>query len=84
MQYIVIEIQENTESIVATQNFIYHDRNTAEQKYHEILMYAAASALPSHAAVMLTSDGREVKHETYVHVQPEPEPEPDEEEEPEE
>lgn len=73
MQYIVIEIQTHTESVVTAQNFIFAERNVAEQKYHEILMYAAASELPSHAAVMLTSDGREVKHETYVHVQPEPE-----------
>lgn len=73
MQYIVIEIQTNAEGTVSTQNFIYPDRNIAEQKYHEILMYASVSNLPSHAAVMLTNDGREVKHETYTHTQSEAE-----------
>ena len=53
----------------------YADRNTAEQKYHTVLAAAAVSALPCHAAAMLTEKGQLVRAEHYVHVAPEPEEE---------
>lgn len=73
--YIVIEIQTSTQ--VATIVNSYSDRNTAEQKYHQILSAAAVSAVPKHAAVMLTEEGTRLKSECYIHEQPEPEEDPE-------
>lgn len=74
--YIVIEIQ--TTDTVATIVNSYSDRNTAEQKYHQILAAAAVSTVPKHGAVMLTDEGVRLKGECYIHEQ---EPEPGEVEE---
>lgn len=79
MSYIVIEIQTNENGEIGQLVSIFPDRNNAEMKYHQILAAAAISEIPSHAAVMLTNDGRMVKHEVYYHSQPEPEPEPEDE-----
>ena len=80
MKFIVIEIQTNADNTVGTLLNSYNERNDAEQKYHLVLSSAAVSQLPSHAAVMLASDGREMKHECYHHALPEPEvTEPEEE-----
>ena len=69
MKYLVMEIQTNTDGTVGNVVFAYSDRAQAEQKYHTILAAAAVSALPSHAAVMLTNDGLSVAHACYHHVQ---------------
>ena len=63
--YIVIEIQ--TSDTVATIVNAYEDRNTAEQKYHQILSAAAVSEVPKHGAVMLTDEGVRLKGECYIH-----------------
>lgn len=65
--YIVIEIQKNQNGQVATLVNSYEDRNTAEQKYHQVLAAAAVSSLLVHTATMLTEDGYQIKHETYSH-----------------
>lgn len=65
--YIVIEIQKNQNGQVATLVDSYEDRNTAEQKYHQVLAAAAVSSLPVHTAVMLMEDGYSIKKETYRH-----------------
>ena len=77
--FIVIEIQTTSaaEASVLPPN-VYSDRNEAESKYHEILMYAAKSITLKHGAVMLTEEGTRLKSECYIH-----EPEPEEEPEPE-
>lgn len=67
MKYIVIELQTNTDGTVGNLVYAYDDRLQAEQKYHLILASAAVSALPSHAAVILTSDGRMVASQCYRH-----------------
>lgn len=64
--YIVIEIQA-ADSTAATIIDTYPDRNTAEQKYHQILAAAAVSSVQTHSAVMLTQDGTKLKGETYHH-----------------
>lgn len=66
--YIVIEIQKNQNGSVGTLVNSYEDRNTAEQKYHQVLAAAAVSSLPVHTAVMLMEDGYSIKKETYRHV----------------
>lgn len=63
---IVLEIQVNASS-ASTLPFIFTDRSTAEAKYHEILMYAAASNVEMHSCVMLGPDGFVIKNETYRH-----------------
>lgn len=73
--YIVIEIQ--TTDKVATLTTSYEDRNQAEAKYHAVLSAAAVSAVPKHAAVMLTEEGTRLKSECYIHEQPEPEEDPE-------
>ena len=65
MNFIVIELQ--TTETTAALNFVFADRLQAEQKYHEILSYAAVSSVPVHSAVMLTSEGVLIKHESYTH-----------------
>ena len=70
MKYIVIELQTNANGTVGNIVNAFDNRNQAEQKYHTVLASAAVSALPSHAAVMLTSDGIELAHACYHHAQP--------------
>lgn len=55
-----------------------------ESKYHEILSAAAVSELPSHAAILISSEGFPLKHYCYKHPQTAPAPEPEPEPEPEE
>ena len=73
MTYIILEIQKNFNGTVGTLVTAYTDRNTAEQKYHQVLAAAAVSALACHAAVMLTEMGTLVKSEYYTHQEAEPE-----------
>lgn len=82
MTYIVLELQ-NNEGTTSTISYTYTDRNTAENKFHTILAYAATSSIEEHSAVLLTQDGRLVRTECYRHPKPEPEPESEPEEEPE-
>lgn len=42
-------------------------RLKAESKYHEVLAAAAISALPSHAATLVASDGFPILHQCYTH-----------------
>lgn len=65
MNFIVIELQ--TTETTSALNFVFADRLQAEQKFHEILSYAAVSTVPTHGAVMLTSNGTFIKGETYNH-----------------
>lgn len=67
IMFIVMEIQTSTQ--VATIVNSYSDRNTAEQKYHQILSAAAVSTVPKHGAVMLTDEGVRLKGECYIHEQ---------------
>lgn len=65
MNFIVIELQTTeTTAVIST---THTDRLQAEQKYHEVLSYAAVSKVPTHGAVMLTSNGTFIKGETYNH-----------------
>ena len=80
MAYIVSEIQTNSNGQVAVLTDSFADLNTAEQKFHYVLSFAAVSNLPSHAAIMYSEQGFPLRHECYKH---EPIPEvPEEVEEP--
>lgn len=79
MKYLVTEIQTFDTGAIATPTYAFDNRNSAEAKFHNILGAAAVSALPEHACVMFTSDGRLLRNECYRHVvEPEPTPEPEE------
>lgn len=63
--FIVCELQ--TTETTAVLNFVFTDRLQAEQKFHEVLAYAAVSTLPVHSAVMMTEEGVLIKRESYHH-----------------
>lgn len=63
--YIVIEIQKTADETIATLVTSFNSLRDAESKYHEILMYAAKSTLPMHAASLLLEDGTAVMHKAY-------------------
>lgn len=42
-------------------------RLKAESKWHEVLMAAAVSELPSHAAIMFSTEGFPMMNECYKH-----------------
>lgn len=66
--YIVLEIQTMQDGAVATlPPVIKSTRQEADSLYHSILSYAAISSVPMHAAVILTNEGIEVAHQSYVH-----------------
>lgn len=65
MNFIVIELQ--TTDTTAALTYTFSDRLQAEQKYHEVLSYAAVSKVSTHGAIMFTSDGTFIKGETYNH-----------------
>lgn len=67
MKYLIVEIQRFANGSVAQQTTVHGNRAEAEQRYHEVLMYAAVSDVAVHSAVMLDDTGRRIKGETYNH-----------------
>ena len=95
-QYYVVEIQQYANGGFGHIVHYAYDENAdtarlkGEAKFHEVLAAAAISELPSHSAIMFSTDGFPIMHQCYKHEvapqpepQPEPEPEPEEETEPE-
>ena len=75
--YVVVEMQRSGDvTSVLTESFT--DRKLAEQKYHTVLSYAAASGLKCHTCVMLEDSGGYLKEEHYFGNQ-DPRPEGGEE-----
>ena len=66
-KFIVIEIQTNADGTIGNLVTSYDSRNAAESSYHTVLASAAISALPKHAAVLLTNDGTIINSECYEH-----------------
>lgn len=88
-QYYIFEIQKYLNGEFGHIVHFAYDANAtkarlkAEAKYHEVLAAAAVSELPQHSATLITSDGRVVMNQCYIHdVEPEPTPEPEEPTEP--
>lgn len=71
MKYLVVEAQKFENGNVAQITTVHPTRESAEQKFHEILMYAAVSQLPIHSACILEETLRMVKNESYYHDVPE-------------
>lgn len=85
-QYYIMEIQQYANGEYGHIVHFAYDadaakaRLKAESKYHEVLAAAAVSELQSHAATLLTADGRVIMNQCYKHALPTPEPEPEQEE----
>lgn len=83
-QYYIIEIQQYASGEYGHIVHFAHDEDAskarlkAESKYHEVLAAAAISELQSHAATLLTADGRMIMNQCYKHPKVVPEPEPEE------
>lgn len=67
MNYVVVELQTTAGTTNVLTNS-YSDRNTVEQKYHQILSYAAVSTVEFHTASMLDQFGNVIKSECYTHL----------------
>ena len=83
-QFYVIEIQQYADgSYGDIKHFVYDEdadkaRLKGESKFYEVLAAAAVSNLPSHAAIMFSSDGFPIMHQCYKHEStPQPEPAPE-------
>lgn len=67
MTYVIIEMQTNGNSTAALVSS-FTDLNEAEQKYHQVLSYAAVSPVENHACMMVTDSGDLLKKENYPHA----------------
>ena len=72
-QYYVVEIQQYQNGEFGHIVHYAYDadqdkaRLKGESKYHEVLAAAAISELPSHAAIMFSTDGFPIMHQCYKH-----------------
>ena len=72
-QYYVMEIQQYQDGTYGDiKHFAYDEdpdlaRMKGESKYYEVLAAAAVSALPSHAAILFSSEGFPIMHQCYKH-----------------
>ena len=65
--YIVIELQTNPNGTVGNIVSTYPTRDEAFSKFHNILSYAAVSAHPVHAAVILDNKGQQIAAQSFEH-----------------
>ena len=66
--FIVLEIQTAADgSVTVLEPLVRAARAEAESGYHSILSYAALSAVPMHAAVLMTNEGAVLERKAYVH-----------------
>lgn len=68
MKYLVIEIQTAADGAIAQLVTTHDTKAAAEQKYHQILSFAAVSDLAYHSVVILNGKGEWEKGETYDHT----------------
>lgn len=83
-QYYIVEIQQYANGEYGHQVHFAFDEDQSkarlkgESKYYEVLSAAAVSNLPSHAAIMFSTEGFPIMNQCYKHdPEPEPEPEPE-------
>lgn len=75
MKYIVEEIQTFEDGNVSTPAYSYNEYADSESKFHDLVSKAVKSALPTHAIVWMTNEGRMIDHKSYSHGTPEPQEE---------
>lgn len=66
MKYIVVEIQTNSNGTIGTLITQKDTLNEAQSTYYSILASAALSALPTHAAVLMTNEGITLEFKAFV------------------
>lgn len=83
-QYYIVEIQQYADGSYGHLVHFAYDENAdmarlkGEAKFYEVLSAAAISNIPTHSAIMFTTEGFPVMHQCYKHaVSPAPEPEPE-------
>ena len=66
--FIVLEIQTAADGSVAVlEPLVRAARAEAESAYHSVLSCAALSAVPLHAAVLMTNEGVVLERKAYAH-----------------
>lgn len=75
MKYLVMEIQTFDTGATSTPTYAYDTRAGAEQKFYTLVAGAVASQLPTHAVVLMTSEGQLIDRKVYHHVTETVEPE---------
>ena len=72
-QYYIVEVQQYQNGEFGhIVHYVYDAdpdkaRLKGESKYHEVLAAAAVSELPSHAAIMFSTEGYPIMHQCYKH-----------------
>ena len=66
MVYYVLEFQTN-DGTGAVIPYAFNNIDDAEEKYHQILMYAAKSSIKKHGAMLCDDDMSRIKSEMYYH-----------------
>ena len=69
-KYVIIETQTAGDGTVSNLVNVIEGRNNAASEFHRVLMYAAISELPCHAATWLNADGSLVDWKAYYHEVP--------------
>lgn len=73
VQFYIVEIQKYTNGEYGHIVHYVYDENAdkarlkGESKYYEVLAAAAISELPSHSAIMFSTDGIPIMHQCYKH-----------------
>ena len=89
-QYYIVEIQQYANGEYGHIVHWAFDANAdkarlkGEAKFHEVLAAAAVSELPTHSAIMFSTEGFPIMHQCYKHAVAQPAPEPEVEPTPEE
>lgn len=66
MKYLILELQTNADGTVGTIITQKDTLNEAQSTYYSILAAAALSALPVHAAVLMTNEGITLEFKAFV------------------
>ena len=72
-QYYIVEVQQYADGTFGHLVHYAYDadpdiaRLKGESKYHEVLAAAAISNLPTHSAIMFSTEGFPVMHQCYKH-----------------
>jgi hypothetical protein len=67
MNYLVVEMQTSADGVLSHLETVHKTKAEAEQKYHQILSYAAVSNLPYHSAIIISEKGEWIAADTYPH-----------------
>ena len=66
--FIVLEIQTAADgSVTVLEPLVRSSRAEAESAYHSVLSFAALSAVPMHASVLMTNEGIVLERKAYAH-----------------